>query len=64
VPNRQQEPWETNNSAAFVQLPRSRGTVAVWARGGQRFKVVAPDQQQVVVGYAEARERARALARG
>jgi hypothetical protein len=35
----------------------------VWAPGDQRFNVVAPDDEQVIVGYAEARERARALAR-
>jgi hypothetical protein len=28
----------------------------VWAPGDQRFKVVAPDQEQVIVDYAEARE--------
>jgi hypothetical protein len=33
----------------------------VWALGSDHFKIVAPDQDHVV-GYAEARERARALA--
>ena len=61
--DRQREPWETNAAGAFLQLPRVRGTVEVWAPGDQRFKVVAPDHEQVIVGYAEARERARALAR-
>jgi hypothetical protein len=62
MPDRQPEPWETNAAGAFLQLPRARGTVEVWALGDQRFKVVAPGQEEVVMGYAEARERARALA--
>jgi hypothetical protein len=41
---------------------RLRGTVEVWALGDQRFKVGAPDREEVVVVYAEAREKARALA--
>ena len=39
-------------------------TVEVWVLGDQRFKVVASSQEEVIVGHAEARERARALARG
>jgi hypothetical protein len=62
MPDRTPEPWETNAAGAFLQLPRARGTVEVWALGDQRFRVVAPDQEQVIVGYAEARERVRALA--
>ena len=63
MPDRQPEPWATNAAAAFPQLPRTRGTVEVWGPGDQRFKVVASDQDQVIVDYAEARERTRALAK-
>jgi hypothetical protein len=34
----------------------------VWALGDQPLKVVAPDQEEVVVAYGEVRERARAPA--
>jgi hypothetical protein len=31
MPDRQPEPWESGAPGPFVQLPRARGTVEVWA---------------------------------
>jgi hypothetical protein len=62
VPDRQRKPWGSSAAGPFLTLERARGTVEVWALGEQRFKVVAPDREQLVVGFEEARERARALA--
>jgi len=62
MPDREPEPWETTAEAAFLRLEQARGTVEVWALGGDRFAVGAPRHEEVVVGFDEARARAHALA--
>jgi hypothetical protein len=62
MPDRQPEPWESSAPGPFVTMERTRGTVEIHALGDQRFAVKAPDQQQVVVGFEQARQIARRLA--
>jgi hypothetical protein len=54
--------WETNAPAPFLVLEREHGSVEVWGLGADRFTVRAPDREQLVAGFTEAREMARALA--
>lgn len=62
VTDRQPEPWETNEARPFLTLERPSGTVAISALGDDRFRVQAPEREQVVVGFGAAHERAHALA--
>ena len=53
------EPWQTNAPGAFLTI----GDVSVvWTLGEQRFRVVSPDGDEEVEGFAEARRLARQLA--
>jgi hypothetical protein len=60
--DRQPEPWESSKSGPFCTIWRARGTVEVWARGGQRFRVKAPEQALVVEGHDAAMQVADELA--
>jgi hypothetical protein len=44
-------------------MERPRGTVEIWALGGDRFAVRGPRYEQIVVGYDAAQEVADELAR-
>jgi hypothetical protein len=64
VPDRERkpEPWQTGAPAPFLTLERARGTVELWAHGSDRFTVRAPEREQLVVGFEQARQTARELA--
>jgi hypothetical protein len=61
--DRQPEPWESSASGPFVTIEGAHGNVEIWALGQERFRVRAPSQEEVVVGYEGARQRARELAK-
>ena len=56
------EPWQTNAPAPFLTIDSDRGTVALHSLGEQRFRVTAPDHDEEIVGFDQARAAARALA--
>jgi hypothetical protein len=67
MPDRKAEPWESGVVAPFLTIEKARGVVEVWALGENRFKITAPGQEEIVVGYSEAARgggRARRAARG
>jgi hypothetical protein len=57
MPERQPEPWENAAPGPFLSI----GEVAVYARGEDRFRVVAPDVEREVEGFEPARQLAREL---
>jgi len=61
MPYRDPEPWESSAAGPFLTLDQAHGTVEVWAQGADRFTVRAPGHEEVVTGYAAAREKAHAL---
>jgi hypothetical protein len=62
MPDRKPEPWESGGVAPFMSIDTEHGTVEVWALGGDRFRITAPGQKQLVTGYDEAERAADALA--
>jgi len=62
MPDGEPEPWETSAAGPFLTLERARGVVEVWAHGGDRFTVRAPDHERAVVGFEAAQQTAHALA--
>jgi hypothetical protein len=63
MPDRKPEPWESGAAAPFLWIETPRGNVEVWALGGDRFRIAAPDaHEQIVTGFEEAERTADALA--
>jgi hypothetical protein len=62
VPDREPEPWESSAAGPFLTLERARGSVEMWAPGGDRFSIRAPGHEQVVVGFEAAQQTADKLA--
>jgi hypothetical protein len=60
--DRRPEPWESGASGPFLWIETPRGNVEVWALGGDRFRITAPGQEQLVTGFQEAERAADALA--
>ena len=58
--DREREAWATNASGLFLTI----GPVSVWSRGNERFRIESPAGAEEVVGFEEARRRARELAEG
>jgi hypothetical protein len=56
--DREPEPWQTNEARPFLML----GDVSVSVVGDHRYRVESPSADEVVEGFDEARQRARALA--
>jgi hypothetical protein len=52
------EPWQTDAAGPFLMI----GAVSGWALGEQRFRIVAPEDEQEVEGFQRARELAHELA--
>ncbi len=59
---RDPEPWESSAAGPFLTIDSPRGAVAVQSLGAERFRVSAPDHEQEVVGFEEARSAAHELA--
>jgi hypothetical protein len=57
--DRKPEPWMTNAPGAFLSV----GDASVWALGGDRFRIEAPDGAREVEGFERARKLAHELAR-
>ena len=55
---REPEAWETSAAGPFLTI----GAVSVWALGNDRFRIESPAGDEEVVGFEEARRRARELA--
>jgi hypothetical protein len=62
VHDREPDAWESNAAGPFLALERAHGTVEVWAMGADRFSVKAPEREQLVVGFDQARQTAHGLA--
>jgi hypothetical protein len=62
MPDREPQAWETDAAAPFITMERVRGVVGIWALGRDRFKITAPEHEQVVVGFNVAQDTADALA--
>jgi hypothetical protein len=62
MPDREPEPWESGAVAPFLTIEKPRGVVEVWVLGEDRFRITAPAQEEIVVGYSEAERAADALA--
>jgi hypothetical protein len=55
----------TNVGDPVLEFHRAYGVVKVWALGEQRFSIRAPArEEEIVVGFDAASERAQRLARG
>jgi len=52
------EPWETNATGPFLSV----GEVAVFALGGDRYRIVWPRGERQVEGFEQARSLAHELA--
>jgi hypothetical protein len=50
--------WETNATGPFLSV----GEVAVFALGGDRFRIASPDGEREVAGFDQARKLAHELA--
>jgi hypothetical protein len=60
---RQPEPWEHTAAAGpCATIDGPSGPVELWVLGDQRYRVKAPNGEQVVEGFQRAREVARELA--
>jgi hypothetical protein len=64
MPDRKPEPWENGAAAPFLWIETARGKVEVWALGEDRFRVTAPEHEQIASGFEEAERAADALAEG
>jgi hypothetical protein len=53
--DREPEPWQTDQPGPCVTI----GAVSVWALGGDRFRVEAPERSREIEGFDEARMLAR-----
>ena len=58
--DREPEAWETSTAGPFLTI----GAVSVWALGNDRFRIESLAGAEEVVGFEEARRRARELAEG
>jgi hypothetical protein len=56
-------PWESGAASLFLWIETAQGTVEVWALGEDRFRVTAPGQEQLVIGFQEAEGTADAMAK-
>jgi len=61
--DRKPDARESTPPGPFMRIDRPRGTVEIWALGGDRFRVTTPRYEQIVVGYDAAQEAADELAR-
>ena len=59
---RKPEAWETNAEAPFLTMDSDRGIVALHALGGERFRLTAPGNDEVIVGFDQAQAASDALA--
>jgi hypothetical protein len=62
VINRKPERFHTKAPGAYLAMQRDRGTVTVWALGGDRFRVQAPSVSHEIDGFPAARDLAKRLA--
>jgi hypothetical protein len=62
MPDREPEPWESGAAAPFLWIETPRGNVEMWALGEDRFRITAPEQEQIVTGFEEAEKVADSLA--
>jgi hypothetical protein len=58
--DREPEPWQVTHAAPFLMVEGS--DVAVWALGGERFRVEHPDGSGEVEGFERARQISHELA--
>jgi hypothetical protein len=61
---REPEAWESSAAGPFLTIDSPHGEVSVRSLGQELFQVSAPDHEQEVVGFAEARATAHELAGG
>jgi hypothetical protein len=53
------EAWQTDAAGPFLAI----GSVSVWTRGADRFRIETPDGTREVEGFERARELGHELAR-
>jgi hypothetical protein len=56
------EPWESGAAGPFLWIETPQGNVELWALGEDRFRITAPEHEQLVLGFQEAERTADAVA--